>query len=233
MEQAGLARILVYQDEDCSIMTDYLQFYGFEVITSTEADILHKIKENNYDLCILGHYKTNVPGDLRLLKALRRTDRKVPAIIVSSLSGYNFIIEAFDAEADDYVVRPYNLEELIRRVGALLRRCGVKVRAIELCYKIGNYTFDTEKGALSTNGVETRLTNKESKILSLLCAYKNDILPKKILMNQVWADDNYFNKRSLDVHVCHLRNYLSQDSRIKINTIRGLGYSLVINEEGE
>lgn len=67
-KQIGLPRILVYQDEDCSVMTDYLQFYGFEVITSTEADILHKIKEKNYDLCILGHYKTSLPGDLRLIK---------------------------------------------------------------------------------------------------------------------------------------------------------------------
>lgn len=230
-KQIGLPRILVYQDEDCSVMTDYLQFYGFEVITSTEADILHKIKEKNYDLCILGHYKTSLPGDLRLLKTLRKTDRKTPVIMVSDQSRYEFIIDAFDAEADDYVIRPYNLEELIRRIKAILRRCGVKVRAIELSYKIGNYTFDTEKNTLSINGVETKLTNKESKTLSLLCAYKNEILPKKILMQQVWTDDNYFNKRSLDVHMCLLRNYLKMDKRIVIETKRGIGYSLVVNEE--
>lgn len=230
-KQIGLPRILVYQDEDCSVMTDYLQFYGFEVITSTEADILHKIKEKNYDLCILGHYKTSLPGDLRLLKALRKTDHKVPVIMVSDQSRYEFIIDAFDAEADDYVIRPYNLEELIRRIKAILRRCGVKVRAIELSYRIGNYTFDTEKNTLSINGVETKLTNKESKTLSLLCAYKNEILPKKILMQQVWTDDNYFNKRSLDVHMCFLRNYLKMDKRIVIETKRGIGYSLVVNEE--
>lgn len=230
-KQIGLPRILVYQDEDCSVMTDYLQFYGFEVITSTEADILHKIKEKNYDLCILGHYKTSLPGDLRLLKALRKTDHKTPVIMVSDQSRYEFIIDAFDAEADDYIIRPYNLEELIRRIKAILRRCGVKVRAIELSYKIGNYTFDTEKNTLSINGVETKLTNKESKTLSLLCAYKNEILPKKILMQQVWADDNYFNKRSLDVHMCLLRNYLKMDKRIVIETKRGIGYSLVVNEE--
>lgn len=233
MKQIGLPRILVYQDEDCSVMIDYLQFYGFEVITTTEADILCKIKEKNYDLCILGHYKTSLPGDLRLLKTLRKTDHKTPVIIVSSQSGYEFIINAFDAEADDYVIRPYNLEELIRRINAILRRCGVKARAIELSYKIGNYVFCAEKKTLSINGVETKLTDKESKILSLLCAYKNEILQKKILMHHVWTDDNYFNKRSLDVHMCHLRNYLNQDSRIKINTIRGLGYSLVIDEENE
>lgn len=230
-KQIGLPRILVYQDEDCSVMTDYLQFYGFEVITSTEADILHKIKEKNYDLCILGHYKTSLPGDLRLLKTLRKTDRKTPVIMVSDQSRYEFIIDAFDAEADDYIIRPYNLEELIRRIKAILRRCGVKVRAIELSYKIGNYTFDTEKNTLSINGVETKLTNKESKTLSLLCAYKNEILPKKILMQQVWTDDNYFNKRSLDVHMCLLRNYLKMDKRIVIETKRGIGYSLVVNEE--
>lgn len=230
-KQIGLPRILVYQDEDCSVMTDYLQFYGFEVITSTEADILHKIKEKNYDLCILGHYKTSLPGDLRLLKTLRKTDRRTPIIMVSDQSRYEFIIDAFDAEADDYIIRPYNLEELIRRIKAILRRCGVKVRAIELSYKIGNYIFDTEKNTLSINGVETKLTNKESKILSLLCAYKNEILPKKILMQQVWADDNYFNKRSLDVHMCLLRNYLKMDKRIVIETKRGIGYSLVVNEE--
>lgn len=230
-KQIGLPRILVYQDEDCSVMTDYLQFYGFEVITSTEADILHKIKEKNYDLCILGHYKTSLPGDLRLLKTLRKTDRKTPVIMVSDQSRYEFIIDAFDAEADDYIIRPYNLEELIRRIKAILRRCGVKVRAIELSYKIGNYTFDTEKNTLSINGVETKLTNKESKTLSLLCAYKNEILPKKIIMQQVWADDNYFNKRSLDVHMCLLRNYLKMDKRIVIETKRGIGYSLVVNEE--
>lgn len=230
-KQIGLPRILVYQDEDCSIMTDYLQFYGFEVITSTEADILHKIKEKNYDLCILGHYKTSLPGDLRLLKTLRKTDRRTPVIMVSDQSRYEFIIDAFDAEADDYIIRPYNLEELIRRIKAILRRCGVKVRAIELSYKIGNYTLDTEKNILSINGVETKLTNKESKTLSLLCAYKNEILPKKILMQQVWTDDNYFNKRSLDVHMCLLRNYLKMDKRIVIETKRGIGYSLVVNEE--
>lgn len=230
-KQIGLPRILVYQDEDCSVMTDYLQFYGFEVITSTEADILHKIKEKNYDLCILGHYKTSLPGDLRLLKALRKTDHRTPVIMVSDQSRYEFIIDAFDAEADDYIIRPYNLEELIRRIKAILRRCGVKVRAIELSYKIGNYTLDTEKNTLSINGVETKLTNKESKTLSLLCAYKNEILPKKILMQQVWTDDNYFNKRSLDVHMCLLRNYLKMDKRIVIETKRGIGYSLVVNEE--
>lgn len=229
--QVALPRILVYQDEDCSIMADYLQFYGFDVITSTEEDIIPKIKSCNYDLCILSHYKANLPGDLRLLTALRKVDNKAPVILVSDQSRYEYILDAFDAGVDDYVIRPYNLEELIRRIKAVLRRCGVKVRAIELTYQIGKYVFNTEDNTLVINGAETRLTNKESKTLALLCAYQNELLPRKVLMQHVWTDDNYFNKRSLDVHVCNLRNYLKMDKRISIETRRGLGYSLIIEEE--
>lgn len=229
--QVALPRILVYQDEDCSIMTDYLQFYGFDVITSTEEDIIPKIKSCNYDLCIFSHYKANLPGDLRLLTALRKVDNKAPVILVSDQSRYEYILDAFDAGVDDYVIRPYNLEELIRRIKAVLRRCGVKVRAIELTYQIGKYVFNTENNTLVINGVETKLTSKESKTLALLCAYQNELLPRKVLMQHVWTDDNYFNKRSLDVHMCNLRNYLKMDKRISIETRRGIGYSLVIEEE--
>lgn len=229
--QVALPRILVYQDEDCSIMTDYLQFYGFDVITSTEEDIIPKIKSCNYDLCILSHYKANLPGDLRLLTALRKVDNKAPVILVSDQSRYEYILDAFDAGVDDYVIRPYNLEELIRRIKAVLRRCGVKVRAIELTYQIGKYVFNTEDNTLVINGAETKLTSKESKTLALLCAYQNELLPRKVLMQHIWTDDNYFNKRSLDVHMCNLRNYLKMDKRISIETRRGIGYSLVIEEE--
>lgn len=229
--QIALPRILVYQDEDCTIMVDYLRFYGFEVITSTEEDILYKIKEKNYDICILSHYKANLPGDLRLLKALRKSDKKMPVIFVSNLARYEYVIEAFDYGVDDYIIRPYNAEELVRRIKAVLRRCGIRSRGIELTYKIGNYVFNTESNTLHIDGAEIKLTNKEGKTLALLCAYKNEILPKKLLMERVWSDDNYFNKRSLDVHMCLLRNYLKMDKRVAIITERGIGYSLVVDEE--
>lgn len=229
--QASLPRILVYQDEDCSTLVDYLTFYGFNVIETSEENIINKLRESNYDLCILSHLKTNKPGDLSLLHFLRRVDKKMPVIFVSSLYEYSYIIEAFNSGVDDYVVRPYNFEELVCRIKALLKRCGVKVRSIEPIYKIGNYIFNTETNTLKLNFGELKLTAKEGKTLALLCAYKNELLSKEILLHGIWKDDNYFNKRSLDVHMCHLRNYLNQDKRIKINTIRGLGYSLVINEE--
>lgn len=231
--QTPLPRILVYQDEDCNTLIDYLTFCGFNVINTSEENVFKKLREGDYDLCILGHFKTNIPGDLKLLHFLRKINKKMPVIFISDLFDYSYIIEAFNSGVDDYVVRPYNLEELICRIKVLLKRCGVKIRSIEQIYKIGNYVFDTKANTLNLNSIETKLTAKESKTLALLCAYKNELLSKEILLSGVWKDDNYFNKRSLDVHMCHLRNYLSQDSRIKIDTIRGLGYSLIINEEDE
>lgn len=228
----ALPRILIYQDEDCKILVDYLVYNGFQVITSTENDILIKIREKNYDLCILSHYKTaDASMRLKLLKFLRKSDDKTPVIMVSDKVRYEYVIEAFDEGADDYVIRPYNIEELIRRIKAVLKRCGVRVRSIEPSYEIGDYLFNTVDKTLTIGDVKTQLSNKQSQVLALLCAYKNEILPKKILMQQVWIDDNYFNKRSLDVHMCMLRSMLKMDSRVVIETIRVVGYSLVIEED--
>ena len=230
--ELALPRILIYQDEDCEILVDYLVYNGFQVITSTEDDILIKIKEKNYDLCILSHYKTtDASMMLKPLKFLRKSDDKTPVIMVSDKARYEYVIEAFDEGADDYVIRPYNIEELIRRIKAVLKRCGVRVRNIEPSYKIGDYLFNTVDKILTIGSVKTRLNNKLSQVLALLCAYKNEILPRKILMQQVWIDDNYLNKRSLDVHMCMLRNALKMDNRVAIETVRGVGYSLVIEED--
>lgn len=228
----AMPRILIYQDEDCKILVDYLVYNGFQVITSTENDILVKIREKNYDLCILSHYKTtDASMRLKLLKFLRKSDNKTPVIMVSDKARYEYVIEAFDEGADDYVIRPYNVEELIRRIKAVLKRCGVRVRSIEPSYEIGDYLFNTVDKILTIGSVKTQLNNKQSQVLTLLCAYKNETLPRKILMQQVWTDDNYFNKRSLDVHICTLRNMLKMDSRVVIETVRGVGYSLIIEED--
>lgn len=227
-----LPRILIYQDEDCKILVDYLIYSGFQIITSTEDDILSKIREKNYDLCILSHYKSaDISMRLKLLKFLRKLDDKTPVIMVSDKASYEYVIEAFDEGADDYVIRPYNIEELIRRIKALLKRCGIRIRSMEPSYKLGDYSFNTVNKILTIGNTKTQLNNKQSQVLALLCAYRNEILPKKILMQQVWTDDNYFNKRSLDVHICMLRNMLKMDSRISIKTIRGVGYSLAIEED--
>lgn len=225
-------KILVYQDEDCSIMVDYLIFYGFDVITSNEEDIIQKIKNGDYDLCILSHYKSIAIGNLSLLKVLRKVDKSTPAIIVSDLSKYQFIIEAYDEGADDYIIRPYNLEILVRKINIALKRCGLKIRTIRNVYQLGNYRFDVLNDTLAIGDTEIKLPAKETQLLALLCAYEDEILQTSVIMQRLWrGENNYWNKRSLDVNICHLRNYLKMDKRISIVTKRALGYSLVIQKE--
>lgn len=225
-------KILVYQDEDCSIMVDYLIFYGFDVITSNEEDIIQKIKNGDYDLCILSHYKSIAIGDLSLLKVLRKVDKSTPAIIVSDLSKYQFIIEAYDEGADDYIIRPYNLEILVRKINIALKWCGLKIRTIRNVYQLGNYRFDVLNDTLAIGDTEIKLPAKETQLLALLCAYEDEILQTSVIMQRLWrGENNYWNKRSLDVNICHLRNYLKMDKRISIVTKRALGYSLVIQKE--
>ena len=224
-QSSPMPRILVYQVADSTIMEDYLRFYNFEVISSTSENIKEKVKEGNYDLCIMDHY-----NGLELLNFLRKIDNRIPIIFVSSKYRCEHIVEALNAGADDYVCIPYNLEELISRIKALLRRAGIRVRGFMDIYQIGNYIFNVKAETLIIGSTEIKLSRKETETLALLCAYKNELLPKKILMRQIWKDDNYWNKRSLDVHMCSLRNYLKQDSRIEIKTTRGIGYSLIIAE---
>lgn len=221
-------KILVYQDEDCSIMVDYLIFYGFDVITSNREDIIQKIKNGGYDLCILSHYKSVGIGNLSLLKILRKADKSTPVIMVSDLSKYQFIIEAYDEGADDYIIRPYNLEILVRKINIALKRCGIKTRTIQNTYQLGNYRFDVLSDTLAINNTEIKLPAKETQLLALLCAYEGEVLQTGTIMQRLWrGENNYWNKRSLDVNICHLRNYLKMDERISIVTKRALGYSLV------
>ena len=225
-------KILVYQDEDCSIMVDYLIFSGFDVITSNRENVIKKIKNGGYDLCILSHYKPVSTGGLSLLKILRKADRSTPVIMVSDVSKYQFIIEAYDEGADDYVVRPYNLEILVRKINIALKRCGIKTRTIQNAYQLGNYRFDVLCDTLTIDNAEIKLPAKETQLLALLCAYEGEVLRTSVIMQRLWrGENNYWSKRSLDVNICHLRNYLKMDERISIVTKRALGYSLVIREE--
>lgn len=231
MDSIAAPRILVYQSEEFNLLTEYLQLYNFIVIEANNSNVDQLLKEANFDLCILDHFTSIKPGDLRLLKKLRTLDDRVPIIMVSYLKDYNYIIQAFDEGADDYIIKPFNLDELTRRINAVLKRCGIKTRTIEATYEIGNYLFNTKSNSIVYKDQEIKLTKRESRMLSLLCAYKGEILPKKLIIQQLWDEDNYFSKRSLDVYICRLRNIFKDDERVQIETKRGFGYILIINNK--
>lgn len=228
-----LPRILIYQSEDCSILVEYLTFRGFNVITSNEEDIIEKIRTEQYDLCILDHYKSTKIGNLSLLKILRKLDKDKPVIMVSDLAKYQFILEAYDEGTDAYITRPYNFEVLIRQMNVILTRRGTCLRQIKGSYTIGEYKFDALNNMLYIHNTEMCINYKESQLLALLCAHKGELLLLDVIFKRLFniGHYNFEQKRTLDVWICHLRSYLKMDKRIQIITQRKTGYSLIVHED--
>lgn len=140
-------------------------------------------------------------------------------------------IEGFNAGGDDYITKPFSMEELMVRINAVLRRSN-KNRSQdtdESTFNIGKYQFNSEKQLLLHNAMEQKLTTKESQLLRLLCVHKNDVLDRNFALKTIWHDDNYFNGRSMDVYIAKLRKYLKDDSKVEIINIHGKGFKLLVN----
>ena len=137
------------------------------------------------------------------------------------------ILEGFKIGADDYITKPFSMEELTFRIEAILRRVRGKRTKDTSLYKIGKFTFDTQKQILTLGDKQTKLTTKESELLGLLCAHANEILQRDFALKTIWIDDNYFNARSMDVYITKLRKHLKDDESIEIINIHGKGYKLI------
>ena len=142
----------------------------------------------------------------------------------------NSKLKGFNLGADDYVCKPFSMEELVFRIEAILRRVKGKKGKEVTMYKIGRFTFDTQKQVLMIDDKVTKLTTKESELLSLLCAHVNEILERNYALKTIWIDDNYFNARSMDVYITKLRKHLKADPLIEIINIHGKGYKLIAPE---
>jgi DNA-binding response OmpR family regulator len=159
---------------------------------------------------------------------VRRIDEKTPIIFLTAKAMKEDRIEGFTIGGDDYVTKPFSMEELILRIQAVLKRtsgAGTNAKQ-EDSYLLGKYTFDVVARTLSSDGKSHRLTTKEADLLELLCQYRNDLLPREIALKRIWGDDSYFNSRSMDVFLSKLRNYLKEDDRLEILTVHGKGVKL-------
>ena len=154
----------------------------------------------------------------------------MPVVVVSARTDEREKVRALDAGADDYITKPFSMEELTFRIEAILRRVRGKKNKESNIYKIGMFTFDTQKQILSTPEKQTKLTTKESELLGLLCAHANEILQRDFALKTIWIDDNYFNARSMDVYITKLRKHLKEDPSIEIINIHGKGYKLITPE---
>ena len=168
-----------------------------------------------------------------LARDIRQLNEDIPIIFLTAKTLKEDILEGFRIGADDYLTKPFSMEELTFRIEAILRRVRGKKSRNRSHYQIGSFSFDTQKQILSRGDQQTKLTTKESELLSLLCAHANEILQRDYALKTIWIDDNYFNARSMDVYITKLRKHLRADDSVEIINIHGKGYKLITPESAE
>lgn len=212
------------------IISDQLKNEGYAVslaLDGTEA--LQKFNQETFHLCVFDVMMPKKDG-FTLAKDIRKTHPDTPIIFLTAKSMTEDKVEGFQSGGDDYLTKPFELQELILRIKALLKRVNISTaEKEEKIIQIGSYTFDTENYTLSHPNFSKSLTKKEAKILQTICKHKNQVVSREIVMNAVWGQEDYFIGRSLDVFITKLRKYLSEDKNIQINNIHGIGFKLEIN----
>ncbi len=226
-------KILLVEDDPSlgPLLQEYLEAKGFETkLAEDGAKGADQFFKGSFDLLLLD-VMMPVKDGLTLAKEIRVSDKNVPIIFLTAKSMKEDTIEGFNAGADDYITKPFSMEELLARVTAVLRRTN-KARSTdsaEVNFKIGRYAFNSEKQLLQCDGQEQKLTTKESQLLRMLCVHKNDVLDRNFALKSIWHDDNYFNGRSMDVYIAKLRKYLKDDTKVEIINIHGKGFKLLVN----
>ena len=226
-------KIMLCEDDENlgMLLREYLQAKGFsaELFPDGEAGYRAFTKQK-YDICILDVMMPKKDG-FTLAHEIRQSNADVPIIFLTAKQLKEDILEGFKIGADDYITKPFSMEELVFRVEAILRRVRGKKNKESSIYKVGNFTFDTQKQLLSIGEKQTKLTTKENELLALLCSHANEILQRDFALKTILIDDNYFNARSMDVYITKLRKHLKDDPQIEIINIHGKGYKLIIPDE--
>jgi two-component system OmpR family response regulator len=219
--------LLAEDDENLgSLLKEYLIAKGYTTDWFVNGDIAYKnFIKNHYDLCILD-VMMPIKDGISLAKDIRMLNATLPIIFLTAKSLKEDILEGFKAGCDDYITKPFSMEELLYRIEAILRRTHTQPSK-QAEFNIGNFHFDAEKQILKYGKSETKLTTKESDLLRLLCLNKNSVLERNFALKTIWIDDNYFNARSMDVYIAKLRKYLKDDESIEIMNIHGKGFKLI------
>ena len=222
-------KVLLCEDDENlgMLLREYLQAKGYDTELYGDGEAGYKaFMKEKFDICVFDVMMPRKDG-FTLAKEIRQTNQDVPIIFLTAKTLKEDILEGFKIGADDYLTKPFSMEGLTFRMEAILRRVKGKKTRDRTLYRIGSFTFDTQKQILSREGVSVKLTTKESELLGLLCAHANEILQRDYALKTIWIDDNYFNARSMDVYITKLRKHLKDDENVEIINIHGKGYKLI------
>ncbi len=210
------------------LLKNYLSVKEYETVLVTDgAQALKLFRKDKFNLCLLDVMMPEMDG-FTLAREIRAIDPNIPVIFLTAKNLKQDVIEGFKSGADDYLTKPFSMEELVYRIEAILRRSSRRENEAPMDqYTVGGFTFDVTKQLLTFQGQSQKLTTKESELLELLCRNRNQILERNFALKSIWIDDNYFNARSMDVYITKLRKYLSKDRKVEILNIHGKGYKLL------
>lgn len=222
-------KILLCEDDENlgMLLREFLQAKGYNADLCNDGEKGYKaFLANQYDLCVLDVMMPKKDG-FTLAQEIRNVNSEVPIIFLTAKTIKEDVLQGFKIGADDYITKPFSMEELVVRISAVLRRVKGKQDKDVSQYRLGKFIFDTHKQSLIMGDNVTKLTTKESELLKLLCEHLNDVLERNFALKAIWVDDNYFNARSMDVYITKLRKLLKMDPDIEIINIHGKGYKLI------
>lgn len=223
-------RILLAEDDPNlgMLLQNYLAIKEYDPILAANGSQAMKLfRKEKFALCLLDVMMPEMDG-FTLAKEIRAIEPDIPVIFLTAKNLKEDVIEGFRSGADDYITKPFSMEELVYRIEAILRRSVRREpEASQDQYMIGSFTFDVSRQTLTHKGESQKLTTKESELLQLLCRHRNEVLERNFALKSIWIDDNYFNARSMDVYITKLRKYLKKDPAVEILNIHGKGYKLL------
>lgn len=222
--------ILLCEDEESlgMLVREYLQAKGYDAELYLDGEAGYKaFVKGEYDMCLLDVMMPKMDG-FTLARELRMINSEMPIMFLTAKNLKDDILEGFKLGADDYLTKPFSMDELVYRMEAILRRVKARNKQMAVRYQLGRFVFDTQRQLLTIGDKSTKLTTKESELLTMLCTHMNDVLERDLALKTIWIDDNYFNARSMDVYITKLRKHLKDDPNVEINNVHGKGYRLVV-----
>ena len=220
--------LLIEDDENLgSITNDYLNAKGFSCKWEKNGELGYKsFVKNTFDMVIMD-VMMPIKDGFSTAEDIRGIDKETPIIFLTAKSMKEDTLKGFEIGADDYITKPFNMEELTARINAITKRTKSEMDVHFDDLKIGKFNFNPKMQILKINDKNFKLTTKETDLLLLLHKNQNDILERNHALKAVWGDDNYFNGRSMDVYIAKLRKYLKEDESIQIINVHGRGFKLL------
>jgi DNA-binding response OmpR family regulator len=225
-------KILYAEDELFlgKIVKESLESRGFEVLMEADGNkVFSLFTQHRPQICVLDIMLPNKDG-YTLARAIRDIDANIPVIFLTAKTQTEDLVKGFKSGGNDYIRKPFSMEELIVRIENLLQRTPENTDpAVFEAVSLGRFIFHGNRQLLTNDIEEKKLSFRESELLKILYEHRDNIIDRRMILNRLWGNDNFFNSRNLDVYITKLRGYLKADSSLQIITVKGVGYRFVIS----